>query len=621
MSNKTDFSLDIPVNPVQGLKPLPDLVVFDLCRAYPMSDGNLLLVNARNNKRAVVMPEVYASLVSCNRFQTFDQHVANIIEQNPGMQGQQNDIRNVLQNMLDNGMMVSAKSVTKKFRDAVHPQQVDNRSEVPVVAIITWERPEALERLLKSVISNCTTRDFHRMYVIDDSREAANISKNRALVEELAPRMDTAVQYFGRDEQQSLLDKLVKQLPDHEQAIRFLADESRWTGQWTSGLARNLALLLSSGHRLVMMDDDTICDVYEPPQAKPNITFSDQPRKADFFSDEQDWAALRQPINPDPVKRHMQCLGLSFSEALNVLGENHLKPTGLTDATALMVSELRDDSPVLVTECGSMGCPGTNSNTWLPDMAPASLKLMLVSKNKTTYALSHRQVWSGRNQPHFAPRPNMSQITGFDNRQMLPPYLPINRGEDRLFGFMLDFIFPSAVTLDYPWAIPHLPLPERKWENKDLDFTPGDSFPMFFFEMVLENKPSCQSASPEGRMSALSAWFTDMAAAPAETLTAMYRDARLRGDSDLLLHLGALLSDAETAPVNWQNYLRNGMAQLNSDLDRASRDDFQVRGSPSTIEGEELIEFWRRTWSGFAGALGAWAEIREAAAAIADSGT
>ena len=621
MSNKTEFSLNIPVNPASGLKPLPDLVVFDLCRAYPMSDGNLLLVNARNNRRAVVMPEVHASLVSCNQFQTFDQHVANIIEQNPGMQGQQNDIRNVLQNMLDSGMMVSAKSVTKKFRDAVNPQLVDNGSDAPVVAIITWERPEALERLLKSVISNCTTRDFHRLYVIDDSREAGNISKNRALVEELAPQMDTAVQYFGRDEQQSLLDKLVKQLPDHEQAIRFLADESRWAGQWTSGLARNLALLLSSGHRLVMMDDDTICDVYDPPQTKPNITFSDQSREADFFSGEQDWAALQQPINPDPVKRHMQCLGLSFSEALNVLGENHFKPTGLTNATALMVSELRADSPVLMTECGSLGCPGTNSNTWLPDMAPASLKLMLVSKRKTTNALSHRQVWSGRKQPHFSPRPNMSQITGFDNRQMLPPYLPINRGEDRLFGFMLDFIFPSAVTLDYPWAIPHLPLPERKWENHDLDFTPGDSFPMFFFEKVLENKSSCQSISPEGRLSALSAWFTDMATAPAETLTAMYRDARLRGDSDLLLHLGALLSGAETAPVNWQNYLRNGMTQLNSDLDRASRDDFPVRGLPSTIEGEELIAFWRDTWSGFAGALVAWAEIREAAAAIANSGT
>lgn len=614
MTNKNEFSLDIAVNPASGLKPLPDLLVFDLCRAYPMSDGNLLLLNARNNKRVVVMPEVYASLLSCSRFQTLDQHVANIIELNPGMQGQQNDIRNVLQNMLDNGMMVSAKSVTKNLTGAVSSPPGDSGSDKPVVAIITWERPDALERLLKSIAANCVTGDFHRLYVIDDSREASNISRNQALVKELAPDMETSVQYFGRDEQHSLLKKLVKQLPDHEQALRFLADPARWVNHWTSGLARNLALLLSCGHRLVMMDDDTICDVYDPPRVRPNVSLSDEVREADFFSSEQDWAALRQPINPDPVKRHMQCLGLSFSDALKVLGETNLKPTGLTNATALMVSELSADSPVLMTECGSLGCPGTNSNTWLPDMAPASLKLMLISERKTANALKQRQVWSGRSQPHFSPRPNMSPITGFDNRQMLPPYLPINRSEDRLFGLMLDFIFPAAVSLDYPWAIPHLPMPERKWEDRDLDFTPGDSFPAFFFEKVLEHKSNCYSNSHVDRLSALAGWFNEMAAAPAETLVEMYRDARLRSDSDLLQHLGTLLSEAGSSPVGWQNYLRNGISHLNKDLDKASRDDLPVRGMPSGMEGEELIEFWKQTWAEFSAALDAWPEIRKAAA-------
>ena len=618
MTDNNEFSLDIAVNPASAFKQLPDLVVFDLCRAYPVSDGNLLLLNARNNMRAVVMPEVYAALLRCNDFQTLDQHAANIIELNPGMQGQQSDIRGVLQNMLDSGMMVSAKAVTKNLRDSISSQPVDSDSDSPVVVILTWERPEALERLLKSITANCATSDFHRLYIIDDSRDTGNISKNQALVKDLAPGMQTAVQYFGREEQQSLLDKLVSQLPDHEQAVRFLADPSRWVDHWTSGLARNLALLLSCGRRLVMIDDDTICDVYEPPNAKPNITFSDAPREADFFGGEQDWAALRQPFNPDPVQRHMQCLGLSLSDALNALGENNLKPTGLTNATALMVSEVNADSPVLMTECGSLGCPGTNSNTWLPDMAPASLKLMLVSERKTTNALTQKQVWSGRNQPHFSPRPNMSRITGFDNRQMLPPYLPINRAEDRLFGFMLDFIFPAAVTLDYPWAIPHLPLSEGAWESKDLDFTPGDSFPAFFFEKLLEHKPSCQSESHEDRLSALSDWFTDMASAPSETLAAMYRDARLRGDSDLLQHLGALLAEATSSPVSWQNYLRNGMAQLNKDMDHASRDDFPVKGLPVSIEGEALIDFWKITWAEFADALDAWKAIREAAAEIVE---
>ena len=72
-------------------------------------------------------------------------------------------------------------------------------------------------------------------------------------------------------------------------------------------------------------------------------------------------------------------------------------------------------------------------------------------------------------------------------------------------------------------------------------------------------------------------------------------------------------------PVNWQNYLRNGIAQLNADLDKASRDDFALKGLPKDREGEELIAFWRNVWADFSAALNAWPEIREAAAELLDS--
>jgi hypothetical protein len=270
----------------------------------------------------------------------------------------------------------------------------------------------------------------------------------------------------------------------------------------------------------------------------------------------------------------------------------------------------------MMTECGSLGCPGTKNNTWLPTMAPVSLTRMLTSGEKTTQALGSRKVWSGRSQPHFAPRSNMSQITGFDNRQMLPPYLPIMRGQDRLFGIMLDFIFPESVVLDYPWAVPHLPLPERRWRDRDLDFTPANSFPKLLIEKIVEHKSSCPSASPVDRLSALSTWFNAMASANADSLTSMYIDKRLSLDSELLQTLTALLSKAETTPVNWQNYLRNGIKQLNNDLNRVSRGDFEVSGLPAALDSDALITFWKTVWGEFATALKAWPDIRAGAARI-----
>ncbi len=619
MNDKSGFSFGTIVNPPGGFKKLPDHVAFDLCRAYPLPDEKLLLHNARNGKRAMVRPTVYSSLLLCRQFRTIDEHAAYIVECNPGMQGQQADIARVLQTMVASGMLVSAREICDSLKQRrEEPADTDPPGD-PVVAIITWERPQALERLLSSISNNCDTENMHCLYVIDDSRTAENIRQNRALSEKFAPEIGTPLKYFGRQEQTSLLEQLGKKLPGQRQTIDFLADHSRWPDHWTAGLSRNLALLLSCGRRLVVMDDDSVCDVFDPPRPKPAITFSDAPREADFFASEQDWIPLHQQINPDPIQRHMQFLGLSFSEALAVLGENNLKPTTFTDSTALQISELQQDSPVLVTECGSLGCPGTAANTWLPDMAPNSLKQMLASSEKTTQALTIRQVWSGRNQPHFAPRPNMSQITGFDNRRFLPPYLPIMRNQDKLFGLMLDFIFPSSVTLDLPWAVPHLPIPERSWSDRELNFTPGDSFPAFFFEKILEHKSTCLSDSPEARLEALSAWFDDLAAASKHVLRDMYREARLRNDAETLRHLDELLTRSDTAPVDWQNYLRNGIGQLNADIELASRADFPVRGLPRGMEGDELITFWKEVWSGFARALSAWPEIRNAAAEIIEA--
>ena len=100
----------------------------------------------------------------------------------------------------------------------------------------------------------------------------------------------------------------------------------------------------------------------------------------------------------------------------------------------------------------------------------------------------------------------------------------------------------------------------------------------------------------------------------------MHLDARLRSCSEQLKHLGALLSEAESAPVDWQNYLRNGIEQLNTDLGRVSHEPPPVKGFPPTLEGEELIAFWKGTWTGFAASLNAWPEIRAAAADIVETG-
>lgn len=143
---------------------------------------------------------------------------------------------------------------------------------------------------------------------------------------------------------------------------------------------------------------------------------------------------------------------------------------------------------------------------------------------------------------------------------------------------------------------------------------------MFFVEKIIEHKSACLSTLPEERLSSLSGWFSNMASAPAHTLTSMYRHSRLGGGSARLARLTELLASTDPAPVNWQNYLRNGINSLDADIEIASRENFEIKGVPATLEGDELIAFWRTVWRDFADAIAAWPEIRQAAARISSSG-
>jgi len=157
---------------------------------------------------------------------------------------------------------------------------------------------------------------------------------------------------------------------------------------------------------------------------------------------------------------------------------------------------------------------------------------------------------------------------------------------------------------------------QRHWEECGRDFTSSNSFPMFFVEQVITQKSSCLASAPTDRLKTLANWFNTLATASSESLTAMYRDSQLRASSELSMHLSSLLTTDDSDPSAWQDYLKNGIQALSTDMEKASRPDFPVKGRPNNLEGAELISFWQETWSGFANSLNAWPDIREAATKI-----
>jgi hypothetical protein len=63
----------------------------------------------------------------------------------------------------------------------------------------------------------------------------------------------------------------------------------------------------------------------------------------------------------------------------------------------------------------------------------------------------------------------MTHFIGCDNRNLLPPFLPVKRGEDVLFGLTMWKCFENSVFGHLPWALLHAPVEPRK-------FWPGELF-------------------------------------------------------------------------------------------------------------------------------------------------
>jgi len=585
------------------------LWAFDLCKVYPLPENRVMVRNPRNGKHAVLTPDVYQALLDCRVFRTLDGHARHLATHNPQLAGQEQAISEVLDSVRRDGLLLSAGIYPHLIGQNPAPRAQDDKA---VAAVITWERPEALARCLDSVAANCGLDCLERFFVIDDSRSEEVQAANRKSTETFAKDAPVPAHYVGAREQRQFMERIVRQVPAQADAVRFLIDRERWAPYWTSGLGRTVALMLSVGRRLLVLDDDILCEVYEPFSEAGTVSFSDQGREAAFYRGNDEWRDLRAPRDTDPFERHLQLLGQRLPDALGTLGVAELGTDHFAAAPLEFLEKLRADSPVLVTECGSLGDPGTSASNWLSGLTGASRERLLSSSETVENALKIRNCWIGRSRAHIGPRSNMSQLTGLDNRYLLPPYIPILRGEDRLFGSMVEFVYPTSVVVDNAWALPHLPIPERRWTAEDRSFDTRQPFPQFILSMVSEHTRASNSTDPMRRLGHLARLWEDLADLDHAHLRDHYLDKRLETMAHDFNHLKATRAASEGAPRAWLDYLDEALDRLNQAL-IDNPVEATLRGYPDRLENERLTVWWREFFGQFAHAIRSWPAIRQAA--------
>lgn len=580
----------------------------------PCATGTVTLLDTRTNKGLLVQNEVAQALSHCSEFRSLDTHFDNILTALPVLKENPDDARNVLNGIKDAGFLESS---TSAWRRITH----DARANEPAAArvfILTCDRPEALERLLKDLNSKEIDSAIESIWVIDDSQQSASSDVNAEIIAAATAQLSVPITHVDRAIQGKLLDHIGSAAPEVRESASFLLAKSEWGTAATYGRARNLALALSVGFRAVILDDDILLSAVAPPVQQRALRLgSPGDREAKFYENREQLTRHALDMGENPLTLVLQNLGQSLG-ALSTKQLNSAQDLAGWDGELLKRYHSR--SPVMLTQCGTWGDPGTSDGNWLFFLPSQNINTLLASQADLKELLAANSCWYGYRGPTLTSYGVMAAVTGLDHQNILPPYFPAGRGEDLLFGIMLQRIHPDAVVYNEGWSIKHEPVDTRAGRT---NLTPLSANPcLLTLADWLGHEPRDQwGLSPEHRLKKMSEEIIALSAMNADSLETLVGTQLASKQSSLLrrcmAHIEALSALEETPNKKvWANFLSETQGSLVTAIQSEERT--PVASALQQHNGADLGRV--RSFGGrFGKAIADWPQICSAANAFPHS--
>ncbi len=312
----------------------------------------------------------------------------------------------------------------------------------------------------------------------------------------------------------------------------------------------------------------------------------------------------------NPLSAMLKSLGQSLGK---VLSANLSGASALKGIDGRLTTSLGAESRVHLSQCGTWGDPGTEDSGWIFFQPEAGIKRLLHSDLEPEKLLAARTAWVGYRGATIGPYGTLSQLTGLDHRALLPPYLPAGRGEDVLFGIMLQRLHPESAVYNEGWAVPHYPIENRSSRRR---LSPANrSASMIMLADWLGSAPGDEAGiPPETRLFMLADEIGRVSQMTEDALEDLVRKELLHGRASLLArcmdHLDAL-SRVENLPgtISWQTFLEQSRDNLVDQIQ--SQEPHPVADALTRATSD--LETLRRRGLDFAGAMKAWPEICQVA--------
>jgi len=408
--------------------------------------------------------------------------------------------------------------------------------EIAAIGIVTRGRADSLAACIDSYLENCRRHERSPAFVVtDDSPDEDSRSHTTAALHALRER-GARISYGGRAERLRFAETLARESGVPIDVIRFaLLGDDRCP--LTTGANRNSLLLDTVDTLILSVDDDTRCRIGSVSDGDAQLVPFTGYDPTEFW------------FHPD---RRSALETVAFIDA-DVLGCHEA-----------MLGRRADDSgaSVAVTLQGIAGDSGMGSSRYYLGLEGASRARLVASPESYASAFRSREVVRAARRPTLADSPFcMTTCIGFDNRALLPPFFPVQRNSDGIFGLMLHRYGAKYRTGFLPSVVVHDPDPPRLFVPDEL-WTTAIRMADVVMACLFAHDPANATGTAATALAGLGRFFQELGALPLADFEARIRSVQQFRTMAFITHLETQLRTHDSTPAFWAEDVRRLVALL-----------------------------------------------------------
>jgi hypothetical protein len=375
------------------------------------------------------------------------------------------------------------------------------------------------------------------------------------------------------------------------------------------------------GDSIFCTDDDTVCRIAAPPSLEENLAFTSgcDPAQYRFFPDRQTSLRSVTFVTEDFLASHERFIGKSLGSVISSLEDTVKLNFDQIDSEFLRRLET-SSGKVRVTFNGVFGdCAwGAPFGLWgdpigyllLDDKSHARL---VKSESEYRSACTSRELFRIVNCATISDE-TFSQTTfvGLDNQHLLPPFFPVRRGMDKIFGITLWRCFDEAYFCHLPQALLHAPTTDRRfWPGEIIRSASGFDIDKVIIECIKSLEFGPVKKDGEEKLRSLGKHLMELGSMPFADFEEFVRTQAWNTNSQFISLMEDRLRLHRESPDYWSNDVKKYISILRQSM---TRRDYWV--PLDLIEGrsiDEVRELTQRLVFNFGQLLYWWPEIIEVA--------